>query len=709
MGYRVPAPDERKSPDGRPIFVLPDDTLLRNLYKASYMTVGGMSIAYRATSGNRTYFIKEVEANDPERVTSLFQEKAILERLDHPGIVKFQDFFEQDGFYYIVEELIEGNSLEKLIPPEKGGFISESEIFGIAHELYDIFEYLHRQKPPIIYRDLKPHNILKDEKGHIRLVDFGIARIYKESRKDDTRMMGSAITASPEHFGGRQTDERSDIYTIGATLYFLLTNGSRKVAELFEYEPIRTINPDVSEGLEKLLIKALQREPQDRFQTIAEMRKAHQETGKNFGYDMSETGESLVEQAARSNAFGQGAFSEVSKDITGKSKASIYALAGLMLLFLALIAAGFSRVRHSLATATSTPRYTSGFSIVHTADDPLYKPDPRGPQQPVINPAAQPSGAPQMPATPSATESPAVLPTRIVYIMLDQMARPAPEPTVQDAPDLPAVDYPQGNPKTVSYNDHPAEKTPSDVEKTKGKKRSEGRGEESGGLAPRGSGEIESLIGFTSSLDGSELPGAQHDTSESSLKRIDRLMKVLKLASRKKLIEPPGLDVSGGTLFTGAKESFNIVIPHGYLLWCSKHNKDINFEEYLFVNIDIDVKDEKMDTLRIFDLFSIPSIAGLGRTGMTQLVSQLDETRGLSNVEVGSDTIGGETVDVVTAEGESYGYSHPFIRKWFKNRSTILIGPDGNYFILTASATPDYFREFDNREFTPMVNSMRFR
>ncbi|GEM_PF-3100832 len=276
MGFRVPAPDGRKR-ENLPVLVLSDGTLLKGCYRTSYLTLGGMCIIYKAIKGSETLLIKEVEASDSQGVISLSQEKATLERLDHPSIVKVFDFFGEEGFYYLVVEYIDGESLDRLVSPIKEVFLQEKVVLEWAMQLYDIFEYLHRQKPPIIYRDLKPQNIIRDRQGKIHLVDFGIARVLKDAKTSDTSPMGTAITASPEHYGGRQTDVRSDIFTIGATLHYLLTNGKHHGA-IFEFPPVRTINGKISENLERVIQKATEIEPEKRYQSIREMRQAHLNT-----------------------------------------------------------------------------------------------------------------------------------------------------------------------------------------------------------------------------------------------------------------------------------------------------------------------------------------------------------------------------------------------------------------------------------------------
>ncbi|MDQ7826424.1 MAG: serine/threonine-protein kinase [Candidatus Eremiobacteraeota bacterium] len=288
MRERVPAPDGAKDKDHNLLLVLPEGTLLKEIYHVQYFTRGGMSICYRGQRDEKKYLLKEVDAADTMRVLSLSQEKSMLERLSHPGIVAFVDFFQEEGHCYLVTEFIEGQSLDKLVTPlDKLGtatsavFLNEKVALDWADQLYDIFEYLHRQTPPIIYKDLKPHNIIKDNAGRIHLVDFGIARVYKNFRTEDTLLMGSIITASPEHYGGKQTDERSDIFTIGATLHYLLTNASHQGSFTFEFEPVRAVNPAVSENTEEVIMKALAPDPEKRHQSIDAMRRSHRGSDKS--------------------------------------------------------------------------------------------------------------------------------------------------------------------------------------------------------------------------------------------------------------------------------------------------------------------------------------------------------------------------------------------------------------------------------------------
>jgi serine/threonine protein kinase len=275
MGFRDAAPDGRKDREGHPILVLTQGTLLAGKYQVVYLGVGGMSIVYKGYREGTTCFIKEVESWNSQHVYSLLQEKLMLESLEHPGIVKLHDFFEEGGFFYLVTDFIEGKSLNRLISPLPDIYLQERIVLDWARQLYDIFEYLHSQQPPVIYRDLKPQNIIRDDKGTIHLVDFGIARTYKEGVAGDTSPMGSFLTASPEHYGGGQTDARSDIYTLGATFHYLLTNGKGRGTDLFDFAPPRNINPRISERTEKVIMKALHAEPEKRFSSVREMREMH--------------------------------------------------------------------------------------------------------------------------------------------------------------------------------------------------------------------------------------------------------------------------------------------------------------------------------------------------------------------------------------------------------------------------------------------------
>jgi len=272
MPFRVPAPDGRKDARDLPVTVLPEGSVLQGGYVLTYLGGGGMSVVYRGKKEDSVYLVKEVDAAEPRHIIALTQEKFMLERMSHEGIVKVYDLVEQDGFYYLVLEFVDGETLDRLIPPQPNVFLQEKVVVDWALQLCAIFEYLHSQSPPVIYRDLKPQNVMKDRSGRIRLIDFGIARNLKEDKTIDTSLLGSLCTASPEHFGAAQTDERSDIYTLGATLHFLLTNGRGTGGQMFVYSSVRSINPRVSETLDGIIRKATEYEPARRYADMKALR-----------------------------------------------------------------------------------------------------------------------------------------------------------------------------------------------------------------------------------------------------------------------------------------------------------------------------------------------------------------------------------------------------------------------------------------------------
>jgi len=240
-------------------------------YKVFYLASGGMSCVYKSEAQGKTVVLKEVAASNTREVPSLISEKNLLERLKHPGVVNFEAFFNEDGYYYLVLDYINGTPLSTYLNPNN---LAEPETvaeWGI--QLCEIFDYLHAQEPPVIYRDLKAENVMLHD-GKVCLIDFGIARLHKGARAKDTELMGSPATASPEHYGGAETDARSDIYTLGASLYELLTGGRRKQIGAFQFAPVRELNPRVSPELEKVITKATSFKPQDRYQSTREMRNA---------------------------------------------------------------------------------------------------------------------------------------------------------------------------------------------------------------------------------------------------------------------------------------------------------------------------------------------------------------------------------------------------------------------------------------------------
>lgn len=257
--------------------------------------VGGQARVWQARHLRlpRTFAIKECPlggTNARERAERrvLFErERDILAALSHPGhaaIPKVSDFWEEPDQLFLVMDLVDGETLIDLLG--RRGRFTEAEVIGWGIQLCGVLTYLHGWNPPIIYRDLSPDNVMLDRTGQLHLIDFGIARTFKEGQAQNTTSLGKAGYASPEHLAGgkTQTDGRSDIYTLGALLYHLLT-GQEPVAVVdrlkqranlqggrFLLRPT-TFNHKVSPALEAWVLKAMELEADRRFQSANEAQR----------------------------------------------------------------------------------------------------------------------------------------------------------------------------------------------------------------------------------------------------------------------------------------------------------------------------------------------------------------------------------------------------------------------------------------------------
>lgn len=237
---------------------------------------GGMSVVYLAMDKhlNKQWAIKEItkianDANNEVVVQSLLVEANLMKRLDHPALPRIVDIIDNSDKIYVVMDYIEGESLDKIL--QKNGAQPQERVIEWAKQLCDALGYLHKQNPPIIYRDMKPANVMLKPEGNLKVIDFGIAREYKQKNLSDTINLGTRGYAAPEQFGGRgQTDARTDIYCLGATLYHLVT-GQNPAEEPYEMYPIRTWNPSLSAGLEYIIEKCTKSNPDERYQSCDEL------------------------------------------------------------------------------------------------------------------------------------------------------------------------------------------------------------------------------------------------------------------------------------------------------------------------------------------------------------------------------------------------------------------------------------------------------
>ena len=236
---------------------------------------GGMSVVYLAMNerANKQWAIKEVRKDGMQSFEvvkqNLVAETDLLKKLTHPNLPSIIDVIDCDDTFLIVMDYIEGNPLSKAL--ETSGAQNQDDVIEWAKQLCDVLGYLHSRKPPIIYRDMKPSNVMLKPDGNVMLIDFGTAREFKYSSVADTTCLGTQGYAAPEQFGGHgQTDARTDIYCLGATMYHLVT-GHNPATPPYEMYPIRQWNPMLSSGLEEIILKCTQRNPEDRYQSCAEL------------------------------------------------------------------------------------------------------------------------------------------------------------------------------------------------------------------------------------------------------------------------------------------------------------------------------------------------------------------------------------------------------------------------------------------------------
>lgn len=235
---------------------------------------GGMSKVYLAMDKrlNKSWAVKEIEKKAKDRnneivVQSAIAEANMIKQLDNPAIVRIVDIIDNGNVIYIIEDFVEGETLEALL--EADGAQPEELVVEWGKQLCEAFDYLHTRTPPIIYRDMKPANVMLTPEGKLRVIDFGIAREYKEHNLKDTTSLGTRGYAPPEQFGGK-TDARSDIYSLGVTLFQLVTGRDPCLAST-ELKPVRQIDPKLSEGIETIIQKCVQHGPANRYQSCVEL------------------------------------------------------------------------------------------------------------------------------------------------------------------------------------------------------------------------------------------------------------------------------------------------------------------------------------------------------------------------------------------------------------------------------------------------------
>ncbi|HEX5506067.1 MAG TPA: serine/threonine-protein kinase [Thermomicrobiales bacterium] len=264
---------------------LRDGTILQGRYRiVTPLGAGGMSVVYKAldlhfTNVERVCAVKEMydtaasERTRMLRLANFEREAGLLAVLSHPLIPKIYDFFSENGRIYLVQEFVPGRNLEVVVNDTINGF-PEAEVIEWGVQVCDVLTYLHSQQPaPVIFRDLKPSNIMMRDDRSLMLIDFGIARTFQNAQRGT--MIGTEGYAPPEQYRGI-ADARGDIYALGATLHHIATGNDPRFETPFTFDqrPPRSLNPALSEKFEAVILKAVSYAPADRFPAATEFKIA---------------------------------------------------------------------------------------------------------------------------------------------------------------------------------------------------------------------------------------------------------------------------------------------------------------------------------------------------------------------------------------------------------------------------------------------------
>ncbi|MEO5951010.1 MAG: serine/threonine-protein kinase, partial [Chloroflexia bacterium] len=263
---------------------IPTGVILKKRYRIlRKIAQGGMGAVYESVDINepngRRWAVKEMSpaalpVNErTQAITDFRREAAILHGLKHSSLPEVLETFEEMNRHFLVMEFIAGRTLLNIVDMTPG-FLPEERVMQWARQLFDVLHYLHAQSTPIIYRDVKPANImLLEGVERIKLIDFGIARFHRPGKVQDTEAFGTAGYAPPEQYGKGQTDQRSDIYALGATLHHVLTKQDPSLNP-FNWVPARRINPNLSPAIENALMVATSLDPARRYRNIEEFAQA---------------------------------------------------------------------------------------------------------------------------------------------------------------------------------------------------------------------------------------------------------------------------------------------------------------------------------------------------------------------------------------------------------------------------------------------------
>ena len=262
--------------------LLPQGNLLNNRYRIRELVgTGGMGAVYKAEDtpyGDRPVAVKEMRQSslspqELEVATEQFKVEAImLARLQHPGLPRIYDHFLEGSRWYLVMDFIEGETLDERMRRTPGRRLPPPEVVKIGIQLCKVLDYLHKRQPPVVFRDLKPSNVMLTPEGHLYLIDFGIARIFKPGQAKDTKAYGSIGYSAPEQFDREQTTAQADIYSLGITLHEVLS-GSIPARSPFNMPRLSFPGQPALERLATLIMQMIELDKEKRPASVEQVRQ----------------------------------------------------------------------------------------------------------------------------------------------------------------------------------------------------------------------------------------------------------------------------------------------------------------------------------------------------------------------------------------------------------------------------------------------------
>ena len=263
--------------------LLPQDSLLNKRYRILKLAgTGGMGAVYKAEDtrfGDRPVAIKEMRQSslkpqELEIATEQFKVEAnMLARLQHPSLPRIYEHFLEGNRWYLVMDFIDGETLDERLRRTPGRKLPPPDVLDIGIQLCRVLDYLHKRQPPVVFRDLKPSNVMITQEGHLYLIDFGIARIFKPGQAKDTKAYGSIGYSAPEQFDREQTTAQADIYSLGITLHEMLSGNIPSLAPFH----LPRLNFPGQPALERLAALIAQMIEMDKNKRPVSMEKVRQE------------------------------------------------------------------------------------------------------------------------------------------------------------------------------------------------------------------------------------------------------------------------------------------------------------------------------------------------------------------------------------------------------------------------------------------------